>query len=132
MSSSYYGYWLVVFGIAIVGLAVTVNGLTTTNTENYFNAKEINSNALLASIDWAYYRDYNELKIDKEKYKEVIIRSMAEVNLGNDTIVFNVYNIYEAPPKASLEIIQNVSGREVVTRNDAIIEILAEEVSLNK
>ena len=110
MQSSYWGYFLVTLGVAIVGLSIAVNGLTTTSTENN--------------------RDFNELKIDKEKYEEVVIRSIAdnEAISGNENYTINIYGLYEAPPKASIEIITKIGGQEVTVRSDAIIQILAEEM----
>ena len=71
MQSSYWGYWLIVSGVAIIGLMIAVQGITTTNTQDYFSLKEITDASMLDSIDFAYYRDYNELKINKEKFMEV-------------------------------------------------------------
>ena len=40
MQSSYWGYFLVTLGVAIVGLSIAVNGLTTTSTENNYEIKK--------------------------------------------------------------------------------------------
>ncbi len=126
MSSSYWGYWLIVFGVAIVGLSVTVNDLTTTTTETAYNIKEVNDRALLGAVDWAYYRDYNELRIVKEKYEELFLRSMGSIQ-GNDTFEVNFYGIYEAPPKVSVEVITKGGGDTITARNSAILETFAQE-----
>ena len=131
MQSSYWGYWLVVLGVAIIGLSVTVNGLTTTTTENTYGIKEINDISLMESVDWAYFRDYNELKIDKEKYQEIVVRAISEIMTGNDTYTINIYGLYEAPPKASVEVITKSGGQDIVVRSDAIIQILAEEMDFS-
>lgn len=134
MSHSVWGYWLVVFGVAIVGLMISVQGLTTTNTQDYHVMKEITDASMLDAVDYAYYRDYNEIKIDKEKFMEVFLRRIAE-NMGSaDTYEINFYEMYEAPPKVSVEIKSNSgstftanTGYDVVTRVDAIIQVYAEE-----
>ena len=134
MQSSYWGYWLIVMGVAIVGLMIQVQGITTNTTQDSYAIREITSAAMLESVDYAYYRDYNEIKIDKEKFMEVFLRMTAEVMGAFDTYEINFYEIYEAPPKVSVEIKSN-SGSNFTTgtydstsRIDEIIQIHAEEM----
>lgn len=138
MSSSYWGYWLVVMGVAIVGLMISVQGITTTNTQDYYTLKEVVDASMLEAVDYAYYRDYNEVKIDKEKFMEVFIRMLAEVMGTTDVYEVNFYDLYEAPPKVSVEIKSNsgtdfinVGNYDTVTRIDAILQIYAREVRTN-
>lgn len=135
MQSSYWGYWLVVMGVAIVGLMISVNGLTTTSTQDYYGVKEIVEASMLESVDYGYYRDYNEVKMNKEKFMEVFVRMIAESMSSTDTYEVNFYEIYEAPPKVSVEVKSNsgtsfISNGEydVTTRVDAVIQIHAEQV----
>lgn len=138
MQSSYWGYWLVVFGVAIVGLVITVNGITSTETQDYYTIKENVDASMLESIDFAYYRDYNEIKINKEKFMEVFIRKLPAVMAPNSTFKVNFYAIYEAPPKVSVEILSNsgasfMAGQyDTVTRIDAILQSFAKEVTTNR
>ena len=133
MQSSYWGYWLVVMGVAIVGLMFSVQGITTNTTQDRYAIREITDAAMLEAVDYGYYRDYNEIKINKEKFMEVFLRMTAEVMGVNDTYEVNFYAIYEAPPKVSVEIKSN-SGTNFIsagdydstTRIDAIIQIHAE------
>ncbi len=135
MQSSYWGYWLVVFGVAIVGLVITVNGITSTETQDYYTIKENVDASMLESIDFAYYRDYNEIKINKEKFMEVFIRKLPAVMAPNSTFKVNFYAIYEAPPKVSVEILSNsgasfIAGNyDTVTRIDAILQTFAKEIT---
>lgn len=138
MSSSYWGYWLVVMGVAIVGLMISVQGITTTNTQDYYTLKEVVDASMLEAVDYAYYRDYNEVKIDKEKFMEVFIRMLAEVMGTTDVYEVNFYDLYEAPPKVSVEIKSNsgtdfinVGNYDTVTRIDAVLQIYAREVRTN-
>lgn len=133
MQSSYWGYWLVVMGVAIIGLMISVQGITTSTTQDYYSIKEITDASMLEAVDYAYYRDYNEVKINKEKFMEVFLRMVAETMGASDTYEINFYAIYEAPPKVSVEIKSNsganfVSGYDTITRIDAIIQIHAQEV----
>lgn len=133
MQSSYWGYWLVVMGVAIVGLMISVQGITTNTTQDSYAIREIAEASMLDAVDYAYYRDHNEVKIDKEKFMEVFIRRVAETMGANDTYEVNFYAIYEAPPKVSVEIKSNsganfvsANGYDTISRVDAIIQIHAE------
>lgn len=135
MQSSYWGYWLVLMGVAVVGLMISVNGITTTSTQDYYSAKEMTEAAMLEAVDYGYYRDYNEIKMNKEKFMEVFTRMLAESMTSTDTYQVNFYEIYEAPPKVSVEV-KSHSGTnfispddyDVTTRVDAVIQIHAKEV----
>lgn len=134
MSHSYWGYWLMTFGIAIVGLMISVQGITTTTTQDYYSLKEITESAMLESVDYGYYRDYNEVKINGEKFMEVFVRMLSET-ISNETYEVNFYDLYEAPPKVSVEIKSNSgtsfisSGNyDTVNRVDAILQTYADEV----
>ncbi len=133
--SSYWGYWLITFGVAIVGLMISVQGITTNTTQDSYAIREIAEASMLEAVDYGYYRDYNEIKINKEKFMEVFIRMTAEVMGVNDSYEVNFYAIYEAPPKVSVEIktnsgtnFINTGDYDTVSRIDAIIQIHAEEV----
>lgn len=138
MQGSYWGYWLVVMGVAIVGLMVSVNGITATTTQDYYSLKEITEASMLESVDYAYYRDYNEVKMNKEKFMEVFVRMLAETMGATDTYEVNFYEMFEAPPKVSVEVKSNsgtnfitTGDYDVTTRIDAIIQIHAEQVGNN-
>lgn len=135
--SSYWGYWLVVMGVAIVGLMISVQGLTTDANQGYLSIKEITEASMLEAVDYAYYRDFNEVKMDKEKFYEVFVRMLAEVMSSTDKYEVNFYGVYEAPPKVSVELKSNSgtgfistgSSYDVTTRLDAIIQIYAESTN---
>ncbi len=134
MQSSYWGYWLIVLGVAIVGLSISVQGMTTNTTQDYYSLKEITDASMLESVDYGYYRDYNEVKINKEKFMEVFMRMLVETMGANDTYEVNFYGIYEAPPKVSVEVKSNSGANftsanyDTISRIDAIIQIQAEQV----
>ncbi len=134
MSSSYWGYWLIVMGVAIVGLITVANGITTTTTQDYLSIKEITDASMLEAVDYAYYRDYNEVRINKEKFMEVFIRRFAQTMQLQDEYEINFYGIYEAPPKVSVEIV-STSGistgtsdsYDIPTRYSAILQVHSPE-----
>ncbi len=130
MSQSYWGYWIIVMGVAIIALMISVQGITTNTTQDYYSLKEITDASMLEAVDYAYFRDYNEVKIDKEKFMEVFIRMISEAMGETDTYEVNFYEMYEAPPKVSVEVksnsgtnFVNVGDYDTVSRIDAIIQI---------
>jgi hypothetical protein len=131
MKASYWGYWLIALGIFIVTVLLLIQSTTSTNTQDYYLVKEITEKAMIDAIDYAYYRDYGELKINKEKFMECFIRRMADETSLTQTYTIEFYAIYEAPPKVSVKVSSksntfNIAGDatdfDVVNKIDAILE----------
>ncbi len=112
---------------------ISVQSLTTNTTQDYLSIKEITEASMLEAVDYGYYRDYNEVKMNKEKFMEIFIRMLSETMTSLDKYEVNFYGIYEAPPKVSVEVKSNsgtdfvATGYDVVSRLDAIIQIYAEK-----
>ena len=131
MKNAYWAYWLILLGMVIVVIMLLVQNLTTTSTQDYYLIKEITEASLVDAVDYSYYRDYGEIKINKEKFYESILRRFAETASLSTTYTVSFYGVYEAPPKASVEIKSksnsfNVVGDEtsldMVERIDAVLE----------
>lgn len=132
MKDSYWGYWLIVLGIAIVVVMLLINNITTTSSEDYYLIKEIAQASMVDAVDYAYYRQYSEVRIHKEKFVESFVRRFAEsVSLSN-TYQIEFYDLYEAPPKVSVRVSSrtntyNIFGDttrfDIVEKIDAILEL---------
>lgn len=131
MKETYWGYWIIILGVFIVVILLLIQNVTTNNTEDYFNAKEISEQAMVDAIDYAYYREYGELKINKEKYIENFIRRFADVATITTDYDITFVAIYEAPPKVSVEIssktdtyviADDATELNLTNRIDAILE----------
>lgn len=131
MKNALWGYWLVLLGIFVVVIMLLVQNLTTSNTQDYYLIKEITEAALVDAVDYSYYRTFGEIKINKEKFYECFMRRFAENASATTTYTVSFYGVYEAPPKASVEIKSksntfNVMGDsesfDMTERIDAIIE----------
>lgn len=131
MKNTYWGYWLIVLGVFIVVVLLLVQSFTTTNTQDYGLIKSITESAMVDAVDLAYYREYGEIKINKEKFYEVFIRRFAEEASINSDYSIDFYEVYEAPPKVGVKITSksdtfNISGDEqtfdIVNKIDAILE----------
>ncbi len=132
MKESFWGYWLVILGIFVVVIMLLIQNITSNSTQDYYSIKEISEAAMVDAVDLGYYRDYGELKINKEKYIESFLRRFAEIagSTSNYDIVFTA--IYETPPKASVEITSSTASYviasdstqfDLTTRVDAILEM---------
>lgn len=132
MKDTFWGYWLIILGIAIIVVMMLINNITTTSSEDYYLIKEIAEAAMVDAVDYPYYQKFGELRIHKEKFVENFIRRFAEsVTLGN-TYTLEFYDIYEAPPKISVKVASktdtyNIMGDthqfDVVEKVDAILEV---------
>ncbi len=132
MKEAYWGYWLVVLGIFVVVIMLLIQNVTSNNSEDYHTVKQISEAAMIDAVDYAYYREYGEVKINKEKFVESFLRRFAEAaNLTTEyTVTFT--GVYEAPPKVSVEITSNTNtyvissdseSFDIANRIDAILEL---------
>ena len=131
MKNALWGYWLVLLGVFIVIIMLLVQNLTTTNTQDHYLVKEITEAAMVDAVDYSYYRTYGEIKINKEKFIESFLRRFSENASTSTVYTVSFYGVYEAPPKASVEVKSksntfNVMGDsdtfDMVERIDAIVE----------
>ncbi len=131
MSNAYWGYWLVLLGVFIVVVLLLIQNVTTANVQNASLIKEISEAAMIDSVDYAYYRDYGEIKINAEKFEETFTRRMAEIVTGGTTYKIEFHRIYESPPAIALDVSSrsstfNIFGDEttfdLTDRVEAILE----------
>lgn len=104
MKESFLGYWLILFGVFVVIIMLLIRNVTSNNTEDYYTIKQISDSAMIDAIDFAYYREFGELKINKEKYMESFLRRFADTVSGASGYKILFTGIYEAPPKTSVEV----------------------------
>ena len=132
MKESYWGYWLIVLGIFVIVIMMLISNVTSPNTQDYYLIKEITEASMLDAVDYAYYREYNEVKINKEKFIESFIRRFTDSVTLSTTYEVSFYEIYEAPPKVSIKVSSssssfNIAGDtesfDIVNKLDAILEL---------
>ncbi len=105
MKESVWGYWIVVLGISIMSIMVLLQNLTTTSEQDYYMIKEALSASMYDAVDYGYYRDTGELKMNQEKFQENFLRRFAESVNINKTYNIVFYDIYEQPPAVSLAVV---------------------------
>ena len=132
MKETYWGYWIVVLGVFVVVIMLLIQNVTSNNTEDYYNVKQISEAAMIDAIDYNYYNQFGELKINKEKFIESFLRRFADVASLTTSYEVMFTEIYEAPPKVSVEITSetdtyvvgtDAESLEMSNRIDAILEI---------
>ena len=131
MKNAFWAYWLILLGTVIVVIMMLVQNLTTSSTQDYFLVKEITEASMIDAVDYSYYRKYGAIKINKEKFFESFFRRFAETASLNTTYTVSFYGVYEAPPKASVEIksksntftvLGDATTIDMVERIDSVLE----------
>lgn len=104
MKEAVWGWWMMVLGLMVLTIILLLSDMTTTSEQNYYMTKQITEASMIEAVDYAYYRKYGELRISSEKFMENFIRRYAEVITINKTTTINFYDIYEVPPKVTVEV----------------------------
>lgn len=132
MKEGFLGYWIILLGIFVVVIMLLVRNVTATSSEDYFSLKQISESAMIDAIDFAYYREYGELKINQEKFKESFIRRFADTISTSSEYKILFTAIYEAPPKVSVEVTTktdrfvigtDADELDMASRIDSILEL---------
>lgn len=122
MRDVYWGYWLIVLGVFIFVIMMFTQTVTTSNTQDYYQLKEVTEASLYESVDYAYYRMYGELKINKEKFVENFIKRFADtVNLTNE-YTLSFYDLYECPPKVTVRVTSN-AGTFFISHSNTVASV---------
>ena len=131
MKESYWGYWLIILGVFVVVVMLLIQNVTSNNTEDSYTIKQISEAAMVDAVDYAYYREYGELRITREKFVESFLRRFAETASLTTKYKITFTGIYEAPPKVSVEvssttntyvIASDAETFDMSSRVDAILE----------
>ncbi len=141
MKNAYWGYWLIMLGIFVVVVMMLASDATTTNTQDYYQLKEVANGALYDSLDYSYYSSTKQVRILKEVFVENFLRRFSETVSQADTYKVQFYDLYESPPKVSIKIATGTAGfivgrdvgedaitsLDVVNSIDLIIELEAND-----
>jgi hypothetical protein len=128
MSESYWGYWFIVLGVFITMIMVLANDATTTDTQDYYQLKEVANSALYDAIDYSYYSQTRQVRILKEVFVENFLRRFAETVNITDSYKVEFYDLYESPPKVSVKVATTTAGyligrdRDVVSSDGTVVD----------
>ena len=118
MKEGIWGWWMIVLGLMVIGVIMLVTDMTTSSEQNYYMTKQIVKASMEEAIDYEYYANNNgQLRISSEKFMENFIRRYAEIITINKTTKINFYDIYEMPPKVTVEI--STTSSRLIYGNDS-------------
>jgi hypothetical protein len=133
VKESYWGYWMIMLGVFVIVIMMLIGNVTTKNTQDYYLIKEVTEASMVDAINYGYYREYGELRIDREKFIESFLRRFSE-NVSLSKYQIDFYDIYEAPPKVSVKVTSNSgsfvvagdsSSFDIVNKVDAVLELIS-------
>ena len=119
MKEAYWGYWLVILGVFVVVVMLLIQNVTSNNTIDKYTIRQISEAAMIDAVDYSYYREYGELRINKEKFIESFLRRFAETASVTTEYKITFTGIYEAPPKASVEVTSKTQNFYVGTNSES-------------
>lgn len=117
MKEGIWGWWMIVLGLMVIGVIMLVTDMTTSSEQNYYMTKQIAKTSMEEAIDYAYYMNTGQIRISSEKFMENFIRRYAEIITINKTTKINFYDIYEMPPKVTVEI--STTSSRLIYGNDS-------------
>jgi len=133
MKESMWGVLVVLLGATSLLLITFFQNITNTDEHNSQLLKEVTEAAMWDAFDYASYRAYGVVRIDREKFVENFTRRYAESSQKDRTYKIDFYDINELPPKVSVKVTSKdiggnlLSGEatEVTLSNkiDAILEV---------
>lgn len=104
MKESIWGYWIVVLGIAVMSVMILLQSYTTTSEQDYYIIKSVMEASMYEAVDYGYYRDKGQIKMNAEKFVENFVRRFSEIVNINKSYTVTFYDIYEMPPAASVQV----------------------------
>ena len=120
MKESYFGYALTVIGVFALIVMMIIRDYQTTNDNDYYIMKEVLQDAMIDSVDYAYWREKRDLRIIEEKFAENYLRRFAQSMSSNKNYKIELYAISENPPKASVKITTSTGDYFVLQNEEGV------------
>lgn len=120
MKESYWGYWLIILGVFIVVVMLLTQDATTSNTQDYYQLKEVANSAIYDAMDYSYYTQTGQVRIMKEIFVENFIRRFVQTSGTTDTYQIDFYDLYESPPKVSVKISSKTANFMIAKTNSSL------------
>ena len=95
MKESFWGIFIVTFGIVTMFLIYSFQGITDTSEHNYNILKEVTEAAMMDAISLPDYRRDAIIRIDREKFVENFVRRFAESARLGKTYNIRIYDVVE-------------------------------------
>ena len=123
MKEAFWGYLLIGLGLMVIVVMMLIQNYTSTSEEDYYLAKEVLEASMIDAVDYGVYAQTGEVRIIESKFRESFIRRFAQSVNNSKTYTIEFYDIYEAPPKASV-LIKTKTGSYTVNSESANFDIL--------
>ena len=120
MKESYWGYWLIILGIFIVVVMLLTQDATTSNTQDYYQLKEVANAAIYDAMDYPYYTQTGQVRIMKEIFVENFVRRFVQTAGTTDTYQIDFFDLYESPPKVSVKISSKTASFMIAKTNSQL------------
>jgi len=104
MKESMWLVFVISFGIMAFLFVFFFQRIVTTSEHNYHLLKETTEAAMYDAIDYSAYRAHRQIRIDREKFVENFVRRFAENASFAESYRIEIYDVYEYPPKVSVQI----------------------------
>lgn len=121
MKEALYGYGVVVLGIFVIVVMMIIRDFQTTDDQDFYVLKEVTSASMMDSVDYAYYREHNDLRIIEEKFVENFLRRFAQSMSSNKTYDVRIYKVNEVPPEASIKVV-TATGEYQVDADEGMLD----------
>lgn len=104
MKEAIWGTLIVAMGMLAILFIFLFQTLTNTDEHNMALLKETTKSAMYDALDLGTYRQYGEIRMDREKFVENFIRRFAENASLAQTYNVQIYDVVEQPPKVSVKV----------------------------
>lgn len=120
MKWSFASLGVIMFGLIGILIIMLFNEITVSNEQDYLTLKDATEDAMIESVDIAYYRLTGEIKISQEKFVENFTRRFTETStFGQGDYGIEFYQIIESPAKVSIRIVDETNGYNIYNTFDS-------------
>lgn len=105
MKESFWAAYIVAIGFILGVFILFFQSLTNIDEHNIAILKETTEAAMYDAFDYAGYRLYGTVRIDREKFAENFFRRFSENASLSRSYKVQIYDVNEIPPKVSVKVI---------------------------
>lgn len=120
---------VVVLGIITFAVINLIQNVQNGNELDYYLLEETTEAAMMDAVDVGYYKlSGGVVRMSREKFVESFLRRFAQNVDGSRSYDIKIYDVYETPPKASIQVDSstsvtfNAETAGISNKIDAIIE----------
>ena len=123
MKESMWGVLVVLLGATSLLVLAFFQNITNTDEHNSQLLKEVTEAAMWDAFDYASYRAYGVVRIDREKFVENFTRRYAESAQKNREYQIDFYDVNELPPKVSVKVTSKDTGGNLLDGSETTVTL---------